>query len=136
MAQPAGLDLAKDTKQPKDFDPAEPAGPQELDQFEGGDEEQEENDPYDDEGQPFYAKVVNRNSKASIWFFLTLGLCIMRAASTFVIIMAFFSLISRAVQIVGFFIPKQPVKFIVSAVGVGITAFFYFLMLGSALVIG
>ncbi len=107
-----------------------------MDQFEGGDEEEEENDPYDDEGQPFYAKVVNRNSKASIWFFLTLGLCIMRAASTFVIVMAFFSLIARAVQIVGFFIPKQPVKFIVSAVGVGITAFFLFLMLGSALVIG
>ena len=121
--------------------PVEPEGPETLDnQFEGGEEQSEDKqedglDVYDDDGLPFPAKVVNRLPKTSIWFFLTLGLCIMRAASTFVIIMAFFSLISGAVQIAGVFIPKK-FSFIVSSVGVGITAFFYFLMLGSALVIG
>ena len=118
------------------INPVEPVEP--LDnQLEGGEEEKPEEglEEYNDDGWPFYTKLVNRYPKSSIWFFLILGLCIMRAASTFVIVMAFLSLVTRVVQVVGFFIPGKA-SVIVSYVGFGITAAFYFLMLGGALVIG
>jgi hypothetical protein len=81
--------------------PAEELGPQ-LDQFEGGEgqdggdaAELKEIDEFGDVGDAFYSRAVNRFPKSSIWMFVVIALAAMRAATPFVIVVAFLSLLAR-----------------------------------------
>lgn len=114
------------------LDPAE-------NQFEGG--AHENSDPvedtmeYNDEDSTVWRKVVNRFPKATIWFWLALGMTAMRAATGFIITVAFFSIVTRLVQVVSVFVPK-PYGQYVGMVGYGLTGFFHFIMFFSCLVKG
>ena len=52
---------------------------------------------FEDEGKPFFSVAVNRYPKAAGWFFVAIAFVAMRSATTFVIILAFLTLITRAI---------------------------------------
>ncbi|CAI2380768.1 unnamed protein product [Moneuplotes crassus] len=87
-------------------------------------DEEETFDGYDDDGKPFFTKVVNRFPKTSCFYFMILALAAARAATPFGIVLAYFSLIGRIMQIVGAFVEKPILGFI----GYGITAGLMFIL--------
>ena len=133
---PKGLKPAKEAKSAKKSkaskaSKSKPSIPKENGQNDDTERWQE----FDDDGKAFFGKIVNRFPKSTIWFFLALCLCAVRASHTFIIIIAWVSVLFWIIQAAAWFIPKGIGKY-VSFVFYGFDVILYFLMFGEAFIKG
>lgn len=97
---------------------------------EDDDEKEEDLDGYDDEGKPFFTRVVNRFPKSITWYWMVVAFAAARAATPFGVTVGYLLLIPRIVQVVGAFVDKPLVGYI----GYGISVFLMLFLYGIAMI--
>ncbi len=93
----------------------------------GDDSDEEETfDGYEDDGKPFFTRIVNRFPKTITFYFMVMALAAARAATPFGVVCAYFSLIGRIVQIVGAFVEKPIIGYVGYGISCGFIVLLYF----------
>jgi hypothetical protein len=92
-------------------------------------DQEEEEDA--DETKAIFNLVADKYPMSSIWYMVVIAFCAMRAATGFMVALAYLSLIFRVIQVVSFSVSKN---MMIAYVSYGISSFFIVIMFFAAMV--